>query len=139
MTARRAIKALAYLWIVLATVLLAIDALSIAREPPPPDMWDFRYVGVFVFGVPWLLAVVAVRACLSKMRASPRSHAPVWWLVLVLAADGCLLVVVRAEPVAHWIGGGAVLLTATAVGILDIIDLRTIRRRRADGSSLRAG
>ena len=41
-TARRTIKALGYLWIALATTLLAVDVLTIAHEPPPADMFDTR-------------------------------------------------------------------------------------------------
>lgn len=139
-TARRTIKALAYLWLVFATAVPAIDIVRIVGQPPPADMFDLRdvaIVAIFVLGLPWLIAVMASAGCLSEMRASPRSHAPVWWLVVVLGAYGYWLVFMRVvEP---WIGGGATLMIATAVLVLDIVDMSGASRRHlAAGARRRA-
>lgn len=121
---RRAIRVIAYLWLVLATALLTIDILTIVGEPPPADMFDARGLAIAVAVAPWLIAVLATAACLSEIWASPRSHAPVWWLVVIMAAYGYWLIFMApVAPVAHWTGAGAVLATSTVVVFLDIIDL----------------
>lgn len=131
MTVRRAIKALAYLWLVLATAVPAVDILNVLAQPPPADTVDHRTVAIvmtYAFGLPWFIAVVASAGCLSEMQASPRAHAPVWWLVVVLAAYGYWLLLFKAP--AHRLGGTAVFLIATALVVLDIIELfRTAQRR----------
>lgn len=138
--ARRAIKVIAYLWLVLATALLAIDILTIVGARPPADGPDVGSFRIAVAVAPWLIAVLATAACLSEIWASPRAHAPVWWLVMILAAYGYWLVAVPVEPVAHWVGGGAVLGIAIAVLVLDILDVFMRRRPgRTAGRSPRAG
>jgi hypothetical protein len=131
--ARRAIKVIGYIWLVLATVLLAIDILTIVGEPPPVDMFDVRGVWVAAFVVPWLIAVLATAACLSEMGASPRAHAPVWWLVVIMVAYGWWLAV---GPVTNRVGSATVLASAVVVVVFDIVDLvyRRGSGRAATGS-----
>jgi len=131
---RRAITALAYFGIAIATATLAIDIVSIAREQPVE--WDTRGFRIVITGVPWLIAVLCAAGCLSELRASPRSHASAWWLGAVLASYSSWL---AAGPPKHGIVAGGLALIAICVVILDITNLsaksRPRRARTAHGLS----
>jgi hypothetical protein len=136
MTVRRAIEALAYLWLILVTALLAIEIVAIVGEPLPPGfdgLVDPRPVRIIFVAVVWLVAVLLTAPGLLEMRVSPQSHGPVWWLVVVMAAFGYMLVTVPTyQRAASRICGGATSLAAMAMLFLDIIEpFRTLQRRAA--------